>query len=441
MKNYYNFQQEKKTYFKSEAQIEREKERRLRNFRLWVHQNNLKGKDIIIAIKAYLNYIKKQIDILNGDDLNSKKKIVKLQRKKKEQKEGKIPNDSAVSKKCREILNKIYTKIDFMKNETQELTRKNGISLQNTQREFFRKNNFNDKLPSIETINNFYNNNNNSQIKKNNINFIRINDIFRRELNREFNMFNPFINLQNLNELKKYNIKVKENLDLIKEKIDNEIQEKNDGYFYKKKYDKVHNKFLKTTSNFSTNNNNKSMGKTKSTAFNSMNNTKNNFKPKKKNYFEKEFDLMEDALDSLYYTLEIDPILQYIEEFKKIHNFDKKDFKERELIYFPQLNKTESALQKIFVNKVSNENDKTTEQINNFADNQQFSLLKNLENSKEKLLEEVFQKNNINSDINFNNNVNFNINENNNINNNNKNENNNNNNNNNNENINNNNIE
>ena len=159
MKNYYNFQQEKKTYFKSEAQIEREKERRLRNFRLWVHQNNLKGKDIIIAIKAYLNYIKKQIDILNGDDLNSQKKIVKLQRKKKEQKEGKIPNDSAVSKKCREILNKIYTKIDFMKNETQELTRKNGISLQNTQREFFRKNNFNDKLPSIETINNFYNNN------------------------------------------------------------------------------------------------------------------------------------------------------------------------------------------------------------------------------------------------------------------------------------------
>ncbi len=74
MKNYYNFQQEKKTYFKSEAQIEREKERRLRNFRSWIHQNNLKGKDIIYAIKAYLNYIKKQIAILNGDDLNSQKK-------------------------------------------------------------------------------------------------------------------------------------------------------------------------------------------------------------------------------------------------------------------------------------------------------------------------------------------------------------------------------
>ena len=69
------------------------------------------------------------------------------------------------------------------------------------------------------------------------------------------------------------------------------------------------------------------MGKTKSTAFNSMNNTKNNFKPKKKNLFEKEFDLMEDALDSLYYTLEIDPILQYIEEFKKFMILIKKILK------------------------------------------------------------------------------------------------------------------
>ena len=63
MKNYYNFQQEKKTYFKNEAQKEKEKERRLRNFRLWIHQYNLKGKDIILAIKAYLNFIKKQIAI------------------------------------------------------------------------------------------------------------------------------------------------------------------------------------------------------------------------------------------------------------------------------------------------------------------------------------------------------------------------------------------
>ena len=411
MKNYYNFQQEKKTYFKNEAQKEKEKERRLRNFRLWIHQYNLKGKDIIIAIKAYLNFIKKQIAILNGDDLNSQKKIIKLQRKKKEPKEGKIPNTSAVSKKCRDVLNKIYTKIDFMKNETQELTRQNGISLQNTQKEFYRDkphvSNYMEKLPSIEVINDFYynnNNNNNNQLKRKKINFIRINDNFRRDLNKEFNMFNPLINLQNLNELKKYNIKVKEDLDSIKEKIDNEIQEKNDGNFYKKKYEKIHNQFLKTTSNFSSIN--KSMRKTKSTAFNSMNNTKNNFKPKKKNLLEKEYDLMEDALDSLYYTLEIDPILKYIEEFKKVHNYDKKDFKERELIYFPELNKTESALQKIFINKVSSENEKNTEQINNFADNQQFSLLKNLVESKEKLLEEVFKKNNLDNNNILNNNNN-----------------------------------
>ena len=411
MKNYYNFQQEKKTYFKNETQKEKEKEKRLRNFRLWIHQYNSKGKDIILAINAYLNYIKKQIAILNGDDLNSQKKILKLQRKKKEPKEGKIPNDSAVSDNCRKVLNKIYTKIDFMKNETQELTRQNGISLQNTQKEFFRDkphvSNFMEKLPSIDVINDFYynNNDNKNKFKKKNINFIRINDNFRRDLNKEFNMFNPLINLQNLNELKKYSIKVKEELDLIKEKIDNEIQEKNDGNFYKKKYEKIHNQFLKTTSNFSSNNN-KSMRKTKSTAFNSLNNTKNNFKPKKKNLFEKEFDLMEDALDSLYYTLEIDPILKYIEEFKKVHNFDKKDFKERELIYFPELNKTQTALQKIFINKVSNENEKNTEQINNFADNQQFSLLKNLEDSKEKLLEEVFKKNNLDNNNILNNNNN-----------------------------------
>jgi hypothetical protein len=403
MKNYYNdFQKEKKTYFRDDIQKERDKEKRLRNFRLWNQQNNLKGKDIIINIRNDKNFIKQENAILNEDDLKPSKQSMKFQRKKNEKKNGIIPNDSEISEKCRTILNSIYQKINNMKNETQQLIRKNGLSLQKTQNEFYRgrpnTSHYIEKLPAIEDIKSFYNQNSNDKRKqiKRPINFIRINDNFRKDLNRAFKTFNPLINLQNLNELKKYDINVKEDIDNIREKIDNEIQQKNDGNFYKKRYEKIHNKFMKTTSNFSTNNNaNKStMGRTKSTNFNSLNNTKTNFKPKKDKK-EKEYDIMEDALESLYNTLEIEPIIKYIDENKNNKNYDKKDFQERKKNYFPELNNTEKALQKIIMNRISAENEKNTEQINKFADNQQFNLLKNLEDSKEKLMEEVFKKNNV----------------------------------------------
>ena len=95
---------------------------------------------------------------------------------------------------------------------------------------------------------------------------------------------------------------------------------------------------------------------------------------------------MVDALDKISDTLEIEPVIKYINNYKRHKNVDIKDRKHE---YFPGLEHAERVLKKIASSKLSRENDKTTEDVTGNADYENALLLKQLELSKGKLISEI----------------------------------------------------
>ena len=67
-------------------------------------------------------------------------------------------------------------------------------------------------------------------------------------------------------------------------------------------------------------------------------------------------DLMVDALDKINHTLEIEPVVKYINNYKKHKGVDIKDRKRE---YFPGFEHAERILKKIASSKISKENEKT----------------------------------------------------------------------------------
>ena len=261
----------------TEGQKERLKEKKLRNFRLWVNKENLKGQNIIYKINDDKEYIKTQKDILNDEEKNQNKQY-KFEKKIKKL-EGIIPSNIMLSKMSRNALTDAYEKINYMKQYTNFWEKENGKRLQKTTSQFCKgrpystDNNFNN-LPSPELINKLYYNSK-KHIKK--INYIRYNDCFRRDINKAFQKYNPDINLQHLKKLRNENYEVKKEFEEINNKLNKEIEEKKRGDYYKRKYKKI----IQMYQGDKDINNNK-MSKTRSTNFNSLNNTKNNFNKKKK---------------------------------------------------------------------------------------------------------------------------------------------------------------
>ena len=372
----------------TEGQKERLKEKKLRNFRLWVNKENLKGQNIIYKINDDKEYIKTQKDILNDEEQNQNKQY-KFEKKLKKL-EGIIPSNIMLSKMSRNALTDAYEKINYMKEYTNYWEKENGIRLQKTTSQFCKgrpystDNNFNN-LPSPELINKLYYNSK-KHIKK--INYIRYNDCFRRDINKAFQKYNPDINLQHLKKLRNENNEVKKEFEEINNKINKEIEERKKGDYYKKKYKKLINMYQGEKIN------NTKMSKTRSTNFNSLNNTKNTFNMKKKkkiDFKEKELDLMENALEPLFSTLEIQPIIKYIDDTYKDKTIlsDKNILYIKEKDYFPKLAETERAIQKIHLNKINIESERNLDNTLQKVNDDQMNLLKGLENSKELLLSDI----------------------------------------------------
>ena len=60
----------------TEGQKQNLKEKKLRNFRVWVNKENLKGQNIIYKINDDKEYIKTQKDILNDEEQNQNKQYI-----------------------------------------------------------------------------------------------------------------------------------------------------------------------------------------------------------------------------------------------------------------------------------------------------------------------------------------------------------------------------
>ena len=381
----------KKNIVMTEAQKKGLKEQKLRNFRLYTHTKGLRGQDICLKIEDNKKKIKYEKAILNEEDLNPDKKQLKFQKKRRHI-SGLIPSNLGVSNLCRNILTDAYEKINYMKEYSNFWEKENGKRLQKTTEQFCKgrpystNNNFHN-LPSPQLMDQLY-----IHPKKHNkpINYIRYNDSFRRDINRAFQLYNPEINLRFLKELRLENNDVKLFLDEVNDKINLEIEERKKGDFYKKKLQKIqdnYNNFNRPKSNVG------NFQKTHSTNFNSVNSTKNNFfnlkKKKKIDYKERELELMEDALEPLFNSLEIAPIVKYIDDTVRDKKRDINQFSKKQKDYFPKLSETEKAIQKIHLNKINLDNEKMTDSILHKVNDEQINLIKDLENSKEILLNDI----------------------------------------------------
>ena len=91
---------------------------------------------------------------------------------------------------------------------------------------------------------------------------------------------------------------------------------------------------------------------------------------------------MNDALEKIDNTLELDSIVKYIDDYKKFGN---ETVKEREEKYFPEFEGVEKAMKKIAYNRVMKDTEKGTKE----AENEHNTLLKQIGNSKNKLLNEI----------------------------------------------------
>ena len=67
----------------------------------------------------------------------------------------------------------------------------------------------------------------------------------------------------------------------------------------------------------------------------------------------KDYELLNNALDEIFNVLEVDPIVKYIDDYKNEKpNKDKEEFKERINNYFPVLIETEKKMQKVEQNQI-----------------------------------------------------------------------------------------
>ncbi len=387
-----NNQNFKSNILKSDFQKKNSKGKKLYDIRLWTQQQNLKGHDICISVEHNKKYIKDQNEILNDEDLNPNKKQIKFE-KKRRQIEGIIPSNVILSKIARNVLTDAYEKINYMKEYSNYWELENGKRLQKITKEFCKGRPYSTNsdfmnLPSSDLINKLYFH----PLKhQKSINYIRYNDSFRRDINKAFQKYNPNINLKYLKKLRNEDNDVKKALDEINTKVNLEIEEKTKGDFYRKKYENI---MQKSKENSQETEKHKMM-KTRSTNFNSLNSTKNNFNVKKKKKIdlkEKELYLMEDALEPLFNVLEIGPIEKYIDDTFKNKKRDKNILSKKEKDYFPRLVETERALQKIQINKLNIENENNLENTLKKVNDDQISLIKVLEDSKDFLLSDISTK-------------------------------------------------
>jgi len=218
--------------------------------------------------------------------------------------------------------------------------------------------------------------------KKKQLNLARLNDLYRVQMNKSFGNHNTENHLKELNKIQRDDISVRKDMEKIKLKMNQKINDRCQGLYYKKQY-------LKFKKENEKENIRKSLAKKPfpihipyNILFRDTKDHKNVKvfpngykirafydycfscdriqKAKNKDLIKfgadllfghlnnKNYELLYNSLDEVFNTLEIEPITKYIEKFKNEKPIkDKEVFKDRIKNYFPVLIETEKKLQKM----------------------------------------------------------------------------------------------
>ena len=369
----------------SEKQVELEKEKLYSDYRAFRHKVNVRGKDLHIKIKKTQEKMKKNLILLKQEfpkkQFSSLKKRIKQFHKSNTIEEKKSP----ISKKYKNYLNSTIKYVNYLKNENIELSRLNELNLHHISQKLLSRPHSAISILKNNNLNELTNKIQNSSLRHlKKVNIGRINDNLRKTINLGFIKYNPISNLKDLYYIKKNNSYVKENFEKMKTKMNNKIKDEIDGKFYKKKYEKIVNQNLKKNNESSTQ---REIPRPKSTGFYSLNTSKKFYQKKMlKEKEQKEFELMEDTIEPLYNTLDITPILKYIDDTVNEKNRDKNTITEKKNIYFPDLQKTAKSLSKLNKYKKEKENEKDNKETFQIIDYDEISLYKRYEECKEQLI-------------------------------------------------------
>lgn len=237
----------------------------------------------------------------------------------------------------------------------------------------FNKTNSEKKLMDLRYINldKMYKENN-----KRAINLGRLNDVYRMELNKALNMYTPKRHLKDMKQIQIEDLDVRQEIFDINRKIDEKINERCQGLYFKKEYEKyiLKNKknIIKSKSNKSVNNSpNKRKRIIGSFRLRANYSSKNLFDPKIHNIFqynlnkeknkkysekeklEKKKESLKYILEQLGSTLDIEPVHKFIiDESNNIRvGPGQKDLSEKQKEYFPKLDEVKQKINEIMGEK------------------------------------------------------------------------------------------
>ena len=150
--------------------------KKINDFRLWTHSQNLKNEDIISKAVHNQTTIKQYSSELNEEENNQNRK--KIKKGKTIMKNKVLYNSNAnLSENVQKILSDVSKTINNINQSTAEIKKLNALYLINTSQKLNKKENLNEEdksfLPPIKE-------------DKHATNFKYINDNYRRQLNKAF---------------------------------------------------------------------------------------------------------------------------------------------------------------------------------------------------------------------------------------------------------------
>ena len=234
--------------------------------------------------------------------------------------------------------------------------------------------------------------------KKKHLNLARLNDVYRVQMNKSLRHYNPENHLKELNKIQRDNISVRQSMENVKCKMNQKINDRCQGQYYKKQYlrfKEENEKDKKAKSQekkpfpaqipfnicFRNNDKNKKVkvfphGYKIRAYYDYCASCDRKQKSKNNDFFEfgsntlfghlhnKDYDLIYSSLDELFNALEIEPIIKYIDKFKNEKpNKDKNILNDRIKNFFPVLTETEKKIQKMEQHQVFKRQKLTEENI------------------------------------------------------------------------------
>ena len=241
------------------SKIHKLEEKQYNNIKIWKQKQNTLSDGIMPKIEYDKRVVKEALKRIMGEENEDteKTKTEKIKKKNTIKTVNSVKNINRVSDKAQIILKKINRHIKKIKESTEDITAMNALYLDNKifdynknisliQTDKNKMNKMNINYNSTSEINN--NSQEANQNEKDNYskaiekkdgrnNFLYVNDVYRKQLNKVFNKFNPMTYLNNLKILIQVSPSVKDDVKKTKDDVEEDIKKLVDKHRYQKKLD------------------------------------------------------------------------------------------------------------------------------------------------------------------------------------------------------------